>query len=277
MWKYFLIFLFPALNVSLAFAAATGQVDLTNSVPDLAASQGGAGSGTVVNWVQSFYQFSLIGGVFLAVGVITWAGLKYALAAGNPSGQSDARDQILQALLGLVLLFGAFLVLYTINPNLTTNLSMPTLKSVSVALPTVTTQQNAGFNGGATANSIEAAAAAYQGASTANGPGDGVVACAWAVNNVLASAGIAPIDSSSVQSMENALASGRGTLVNQSAAAAGDIVIQAQDGHVGICLNTGCTQVLSNSSSRARFSWISGTDFAPTYSGGPGRIYRVNN
>jgi len=108
---------------------------ITNVVPDIANSQGGTGSGAVVNWVQSFYQFSLIGGVFLAVAVITWAGLKYALAAGNPSGQSDARDQILQALLGLVLLFGAFLVLYTINPNLT-NLSLPTLKSVSSTAPT---------------------------------------------------------------------------------------------------------------------------------------------
>ncbi len=133
MWKYFIIFLFPIFNTSLIFAA-TGQVDLTNTVPDIANSQGGTGSGAVVNWIQSFYQFSLIAGVFLAVGVITWAGLKYALAAGNPSGQSDARDQILQALLGLVLLFGAFLILYTINPGLT-NLSLPTLSSVSVQVP----------------------------------------------------------------------------------------------------------------------------------------------
>ena len=77
--------------------------------------------------------------------------------------------------------------------------------------------------------------------------------------------------------MENALTSGRGTLVGQSSAKAGDIVIQAQDGHVGICMNDGCTQVLSNSSSHASFTWVSDTSFSPSYSGGPGRIYRINN
>jgi len=68
--------------------------------------------------------------VFLAVGAIVWAGLKYAMAAGNPGTQSDARDQILQALLGLLLLFGAYVILYTINPNLV-NLQPLTLDAVT--------------------------------------------------------------------------------------------------------------------------------------------------
>mgnify|MGYP001600013018 CR=1 FL=1 len=131
----FLVLCLLSLVPLLAFAQSTGQVDLTNVVPDIANSQGTGGAGNVIGWVQNFYQFSLIAGVFLAVGVITWAGLKYALAAGNPSGQSDARDQILQALLGLLLLFGAFLVLYTINPNLVLNLRLETLRSVSVPAP----------------------------------------------------------------------------------------------------------------------------------------------
>ena len=75
--------------------------------------------------------------MFLAVGVIVWAGLRYTLAAGNPSTQSDAKDQILQAILGLILLFGAYLILYTINPNLV-NLKLKTLDSVSVTAPAVT-------------------------------------------------------------------------------------------------------------------------------------------
>src|SRR3989344_1579792 len=124
MIKIFLLFLFLFSGAGSALA-----VDFTN-VPDIASPQGTGGAG-VIGGIQSFYQFSLIAGVFLAVGVIAWAGLRYALAAGNPSGQSDARDQILQALLGLILLFGAYLILYTINPNLI-NLSLPTLSSVSV-------------------------------------------------------------------------------------------------------------------------------------------------
>ncbi len=136
MWKNFFFFVSCLLSLVplLAFAQTTGQVDL-NAVPDIASPQAVGGGAGFINWVQNFYQFSLIAGVFLAVGVITWAGLKYALAAGNPSGQSDARDQILQALLGLILLFGAYLILFTINPNLV-NLSLPTLSSVSVGGPT---------------------------------------------------------------------------------------------------------------------------------------------
>src|SRR3989338_3788265 len=128
---FFLASVFILLPLA-AFAQTTVQVDFTN-VPDIASPQGTGGAG-FIGWIQSFYQFSLIAGVFLAVGVIAWAGLRYALAAGNPSGQSDARDQILQALLGLILLFGAYLILYTINPNLI-NLSLPTLSSVSVSAP----------------------------------------------------------------------------------------------------------------------------------------------
>ncbi|HUX35645.1 MAG TPA: hypothetical protein VMV71_01270, partial [Candidatus Paceibacterota bacterium] len=101
--------------------------DLTNITQTQVTGDAGQ---NLANWIQSFYTFSLVGGVFLAVGVIVWAGLKYTLAAGNPSTQSDARDQILQALLGIVLLLGAFLILYTINPNLT-NLAPVTLNSAS--------------------------------------------------------------------------------------------------------------------------------------------------
>ena len=118
----------------IALAQSTGQIDINNVVPDIASPQSVGGRAGVINWIQAFYQFSLIAGVFLAVGVITWAGLKYALAAGNPSGQSDARDQILQALLGLILLFGAYIVLYTINPNLV-NLKLDTLSDVRVGTP----------------------------------------------------------------------------------------------------------------------------------------------
>ncbi|MEK7546942.1 MAG: hypothetical protein AAB536_02070, partial [Patescibacteria group bacterium] len=99
--------------------------------PDLTIPQGAAGSDALVKWINGFYQFSLLAGVFLAVGMITWAGLRYTLAAGNPSTQSDARDQILQALLGLLLLFGAYLILYIINPGLV-NLRTEELRNVYV-------------------------------------------------------------------------------------------------------------------------------------------------
>ncbi len=118
-------------------------------------------------------------------------------------------------------------------------------------------------------NSIANAAAAYKGTDTSAGPDDGNLACAWAVNNVLKSAGIAPIDGDSVYSMEQQLKGGRGTLADQSSAQAGDIVVFGGMSHVGICQNAGCSQAISNSSSDATFTSV----YAPT-SGS--RIYHVN-
>ncbi len=244
-------------------------------------------------WIKSFYNYALFISGFLAFGAIVYGGIKYAIARGNPSQESEARQWIWSALLGMLLLAAAYLILYTVNPNLV-NLSLPNLPQAQIAATDNLGATNPagavggvarsggssfspGLGGSNAENAVSASAVAYYGANTAGGPGSGRVACAWAVNNVLSQAGIAPLDSTSVQSMENALTSGRGTLVGQSSAKAGDIVIQAQDGHVGICMNDGCTQVLSNSSSHASFTWVSDTSFSPSYSGGPGRIYRINN
>ncbi len=245
------------------------------------------GAGGPGSFIANFYQFALMIGGVLAFGVIVYGGIRYMASAGNPSGQSDAKEWIEAALLGLLLLVGVYFILSVINPQLL-NLNLPSLTPISISNITPVGGGGTNSGGGGTGgfslggsglpSNIAAAAAAAQAnsMSSANGPGGGTVACAWAVNQVLSSTGIAPIDTNNVQSMENALTSGRGTLVDPSQAVAGDIVIQAQDGHVGICMNNGCTQVISNSSSHATFTWVSNTSFSPSYSGGPGRIYQVN-
>ncbi|HUX35719.1 MAG TPA: hypothetical protein VMV71_01650, partial [Candidatus Paceibacterota bacterium] len=48
-------------------------MDLTNITQTQVTGDAGQ---NLANWIQSFYTFSLVGGVFLAVGVIVWAGLK---------------------------------------------------------------------------------------------------------------------------------------------------------------------------------------------------------
>lgn len=132
------------------------------------------------------------------------------------------------------------------------------------------------ITGGTTVPSgdIAAAASAYQGTPTNLGPDGGNLACAWAVNNVLNNAGISSIDGNSVSNMQTELQSGRGTAVETAAAQPGDIIIWKGSGvsHVGICQTAGCTSAISNSSSKASFSNISGS----TFSGVSGQIYRVN-
>lgn len=73
-----------------------------------------------IGFVQQFYNFGLMIGGVLAVGAIVYGGIKYTFAAGNPSGQSEGKEYIKSALLGLLLLVLATLILRTINPTLAT-------------------------------------------------------------------------------------------------------------------------------------------------------------
>jgi hypothetical protein len=144
---------------------------------------------------------------------------------------------------------------------------------------------NSNVPAGSIQQKIYSATISYKGASTAAGPGGGNKACAWAVNNILRNAGISTIDGNSVIEMEKVLVQGRGKRVSQSDAVAGDLVLLLQTrtksgkvgNHVGVCLNNGCTSVLSNSSSEATFGWPSGPTFSPSYIGGTPRFYRVTS
>jgi hypothetical protein len=68
--------------------------------------------------VASFYQFALIFSGVLAFAVIVYAGIRYTLAAGNPSGQSDAKQWIYSALIGLLLLAGGGIILNIVNEDI---------------------------------------------------------------------------------------------------------------------------------------------------------------
>lgn len=92
-------------------------------------------------FIANFYQFALMIGGLLAFGMIVWGGVKYAASRGNPSAESDAKDRIYGALIGLLLLAGVYIILFTINPNLL-NLQLPTLQNV-----TITASPNSGSVG----------------------------------------------------------------------------------------------------------------------------------
>ncbi len=79
-------------------------------------------------WIVNFYDFALLIAGILAFGAIVYGGVKAAASAGNPSKISEGRAYIYSALLGLLLLGCAYLILYTINPNLT-KCQLPTLST----------------------------------------------------------------------------------------------------------------------------------------------------
>jgi hypothetical protein len=133
---------------------------------------------------------------------------------------------------------------------------------------------------------IYAAARGNKGKSTSDGPDGGNNACAFAVNKfAIVPAGLkmlgAPISPwgvpVAVDACEAALKGGRGQLIPTEQAQPGDIWVMSGR-HIGICSAAKCATVLSNSSSKASFTWEGSLQSVnAVYGGAKEKVYRVLN
>lgn len=75
-----------------------------------------------IPWISQYiaavygWTMGIVG--ILATVMIVWGGVIYLTAGGTPERISTAKDYITSALAGLLLAFGSYLLLYTINPDL---------------------------------------------------------------------------------------------------------------------------------------------------------------
>jgi hypothetical protein len=147
-------------------------------------------------------------------------------------------------------------------------------QAASTSFPTGGTGGAAGMAGtppaaGSINERVVAAALAYEGTDTSSGPDGGRNACAWSVNNVLSNAGLARIGTNEVYvpSVYDALKAGRGTELTIDQLQPGDIAIANDQAHIGIVMmgSDGKLCILSNSSSRANWSWRSDLQFDGYY------------
>lgn len=111
----------------LISAAHATTITISTSVPGMAANS----TSSPGAFIAGIYQFALMIGGVLAFGIIVFGGVKYMASAGNPSGQSDAKEWIEAALLGLLLLVGAYFILNVVNPQLL-NLKLLPLTPVNI-------------------------------------------------------------------------------------------------------------------------------------------------
>jgi hypothetical protein len=110
--------------LAVAFLASA-QAQISMSIPGNTPNS----TSTPGAYIANFYQFALMIAGVLAFGVIVYGGIRYMTSGGNPSGQSDAKEWIEAALLGLLLLAGAYFILNVINPQLL-NLNLPSSSSL---------------------------------------------------------------------------------------------------------------------------------------------------
>ena len=69
--------------------------------------------------IMYIYQWGITLGGFALFIVLVIAGFQYLASAGNPATMKSAKDRIISAGIGIVVLLGSYLILYTINPQLT--------------------------------------------------------------------------------------------------------------------------------------------------------------
>lgn len=100
--------------LSLASSAHAATYQPLVNIPQL---QGGGGAG-LGSYFNQLYMVSVAIGAILAFIKIAIAGVKYSLS-DVVTNKADAKEDIRGALFGLAILLIPFIVLYTINPELT--------------------------------------------------------------------------------------------------------------------------------------------------------------
>jgi len=75
-------------------------------------------AGLFGRYAQNAFNVSIGAAGILAVLMMVVAGIQYTLSYASESQKTDARNRINSAITGLLIVISAYLVLYTINPDL---------------------------------------------------------------------------------------------------------------------------------------------------------------
>ena len=138
-----LIIIFPLLLSSVLFLSSNPVLAQNNKIPqainfkpqvqlpippfnstsvpvgEYVAKQGIMKSDLLAKYIKALYDYGLMIGGILAAVVLMGGGLMWLLSAGNDSRVAQAKELITGSVVGLIILFGSWVILDTINPNLT--------------------------------------------------------------------------------------------------------------------------------------------------------------
>ena len=96
----------------LFFSEAQAQYNLMQPIKGLGTGQ------TVSSYVPTIIMLGIALAALLAVVVIVVAGFMYITAAGNPGNVEKAKSYLLNAIIGLLIAIGYWLILQAINPDI---------------------------------------------------------------------------------------------------------------------------------------------------------------
>lgn len=80
-------------------------------------------------YIQAIYKYAIGLGVLIAVVMLMYAGFRWMSSFGNTKAVSEAKTMVGNSMLGLLLVFSAYTILYVINPEL------PKFKALNILAP----------------------------------------------------------------------------------------------------------------------------------------------
>ncbi len=121
--KLFLFFLFALLVFAFILSAHlvladTAPKGLEGQYPEVQGYKPELVTIPIEKYAKYIFNFAIWISGFIALIVLIYAGFEYFTSAGNPGKIQDAKNRISAAFLGLIILFGSYLILTTINPGL---------------------------------------------------------------------------------------------------------------------------------------------------------------
>jgi len=108
-------------NIHTVSASRLADNDLifTPQIPIAGVTEIVINGSTLGNYINTFYLWAIRAVTILAVFMVMLAGIRWITANGNASTITIAKTQMTDAIIGLVLILCAYLILHSINPQLT--------------------------------------------------------------------------------------------------------------------------------------------------------------
>ncbi len=117
--KKFLTFsIFAALGLSVFFSIALAAPLKYQPLEPLDISHGTTGTLGASDYIRIFLSTFMIVIVALAVLKVVLGGIKIMMAGDSASARGDAKEDIMQAVYGLILALLTYTILYKVNPRL---------------------------------------------------------------------------------------------------------------------------------------------------------------
>lgn len=132
-----------AIRMQISIPGVTQSVTVAS--PDGKSTETFNGVKNMACYMAGFYRyFAGIAGIIATI-MMMYGGFVYVTAFGNAQKASQAKDIITSALIGLAITLSSYVILYTINPNLT-SLKLPGINSVGTIYQTSDCGVNAKYH-----------------------------------------------------------------------------------------------------------------------------------